>query len=478
MSTNVKYQACIGLETHVMQKTATKMFCSCKHEYGAEPNTNVCPVCLGYPGALPVLNAKAIELCCKAGLLLGCEINPHSKWDRKNYFYPDMSKNYQITQADRPLCLGGQIVTEVNGELKTFTIERIHQEENAAKNTHAASGSLVDYNRAGTALMEIVSTPCMHSADDAFAYIQALILIMQYGGISDCDLEKGHMRSDVNVSVRPVGQEKLGAKVEIKNMNSPSFIVEAINYEIERQIEVIENSGKVVQETRGYDSDRGETFSQRTKEDAHDYRYFPEPDLLPVEISAEQVAKWKSELPELPVQRRERYVRELGLPDYDAKVLTAEKHISDFFDTACQKTKQYKLVSNYMMGKVASLAAEKGISVVESKLTPETLAQVADLAGGGTISSSAANDLIGILFAEGGDPKTIIEAKGMAQVNDDSALEKWAEEAIAGNAKAVADYKAGNMASINALMGYVMKQSKGKANPPAVIAMLKKTLGA
>lgn len=474
----MNYEACIGLETHVMQKTQTKMFCGCKHEYGAAPNTNVCPVCLGYPGALPVLNAKAIELCCKAGLLLGCEINPHSKWDRKNYFYPDMSKNYQITQADQPLCLGGQIVTEVNGELKTFTIERIHQEENAAKNTHVASGSLIDYNRAGTALMEIVSTPCMHSADDAFAYIQALKLIMEYGGISDCDLEKGHMRSDVNVSVRPVGQAKLGAKVEIKNMNSPSFIVEAIHYEIERQIELLENGGKVVQETRGYDSDRGETFSQRTKENAHDYRYFPEPDLLPVEISAAQIAKWKSELPELPVQRRERYVRELGLPDYDAKVLTAEKSTSDFFDAACQQTKQYKLVSNYMMGKVASLLAEKDRSIRDSKLIPETLAQVADLVGGGSISSSAANELIEILFVEGGDPKAIVEAKGMAQVNDDSALEKWAEEAIAANGKAVDSYKAGNAASVNALMGYVMKQSKGKANPPAVIAMLKKKLDA
>ena len=478
MEVGMKYEACIGLETHVMQKTRTKMFCGCKHEYGAAPNTNVCPVCLGYPGALPVFNAKAIELCCKAGLLLGCKINPHSKWDRKNYFYPDMSKNYQIPQADQPLCLGGQIVTEVNGELKTFTLERIHQEENAAKNTHAASGSLIDYNRAGTALMEIVSTPCMHSADDAFAYIQALKLIMEYGGISDCDLEKGHMRSDVNVSVRPVGQEKLGAKVEIKNMNSPSFIVEAIKYEIERQIEVIENGGKVVQETRGYDSDRGETFSQRTKEDAHDYRYFPEPDLLPVEISAAQIAQWKSELPELPVQRRERYVKELGLPDYDAKVLTAEKSTSDFFDAACKKTKQYKLVSNYMMGKVASLVTEKSIRVVESKLTPDALAQVADLVSGGTIGSSAANELIEILFTAGGDPKAVVEAKGMAQVNDDSALEKWAEEAIAGNTKAVADYKAGNPASINSLMGYVMKQSKGKANPPAVIAMLKKKLDA
>lgn len=473
----MKYEACIGLETHVMQKTQTKMFCSCKHEYGAEPNTNVCPVCLGYPGAMPVMNEHAIELICKAGLMIGCEINPHSKWDRKNYFYPDMSKNYQITQADQPICLGGQVTTEVNGESKTFTIERIHQEENAAKNTHVSGASLIDYNRAGTALMEIVSNPCMHSADDALAYMTTLRQIMVYGGISDCELEKGHMRSDVNVSVRPVGAHTLGAKVEIKNMNSFSFIVEAINYEIDRQIDVLENGGAVVQETRGYDSDRGETFSQRTKEDAHDYRYFPEPDLMPVEVSAEQIATWKSELPELPAQRRERYINELGLPEYDAGVLTAEMRVSDFFDAACLGTKQYKLVSNYMMGKVASLVTESETSVTDSKLTAEALAQVAELAGGGTISSSAANELVEILFKEGGDPGAIVEEKGMAQVSDDSALEQWAEEAIAGNEKAVADYKAGNAASINALMGYVMKQSKGKANPPAVIAMLKQKLG-
>lgn len=472
----MKYEACIGLETHVMQKTQTKMFCGCKHEYGAEPNTNVCPVCLGYPGAMPVMNEHAIELICKAGLLLGCEINPHSKWDRKNYFYPDMAKNYQITQADEPICLGGEVPVEVNGEMKTFTLERIHQEENAAKNTHVSGASLIDYNRAGTALMEIVSNPCMHSADDAFAYIHTIKRIMQYGGISDCDMEKGHMRSDVNISVRPVGSEKLGAKVEIKNMNSPSFIVEAINYEIDRQIELIENGGTVAQETRGYDSDRGETFTQRTKEDAHDYRYFPEPDLMPVEISAEQVEPWRSELPELPSQRRGRYVEKLGLPEYDAGVLTAEKIISDYFDETCQHTDKSKLVSNYMMGKVASLVTETGTAVVESKLIPEALAQVAELADGGTISSSAANELIEILFTEGGDPKAIVEEKGMAQVSDDSQLEQWADEAIAGNDKAAADYKSGNAASINALMGYVMKQSKGKANPPAVIAMLKQKL--
>jgi len=474
----MKYEACIGLETHVMQKTRTKMFCGCKHEYGAVPNTNVCPVCLGYPGAMPVMNAKAIELICKAGLLLGCEINPHSKWDRKNYFYPDMAKNYQITQADEPLCIGGQVPVEVNGEMKIFTLERIHQEENAAKNTHVSGSSLIDYNRAGTALMEIVSNPCMHSADDACAYIHTLKLIMQYGGISDCDMEKGHMRSDVNISVRPVGQEKLGEKVEIKNMNSPSFIVEAINYEIDRQIDLLENGGTVVQETRGYDSDHGETFTQRTKENAHDYRYFPEPDLMPVEVSAEQIEQWKSALPELPAQRRERYVSELGLPDYDAKVLTADKKIGDFFDETCQDTDSYKLAANYLMGKIASLTSEKGIGLDESSLTPAMLGKLANLVAGKTISSSAANDLIEILFTEGGDPKAIIEEKGMAQVSDDSALETWADEAIADNDKAVEDYKSGNAASINALMGSVMKASRGKANPPAVIAMLKKKLDA
>lgn len=472
----MKYEATIGLETHVMQKTETKMFCSCKYEYGAEPNIHVCPVCLGYPGALPVLNEKAIELCCKAGMLLGCEINPYSKWDRKNYFYPDMSKNYQITQNDEPLCIGGSVTVDVNGESKTFTLERIHQEENAAKNTHIAGGSLIDYNRAGTALMEIVTDPCMGSAEDAIAYLTYVKQTMEYGNISDCNPEMGQIRSDVNVSVRPVGQKELGEKVEIKNMNSFSNIHDAIEHEIERQVALIESGGKVVQETRGYDAERGETFSQRTKENAHDYRYFPEPDLLPVKVSSEQIEQWRSELPELPSQRRERYVSELELPEYDAQVLTAEKPVADYFDAAIASTKQYKLVANYLMGKVASLVGDKETAICDSELKPEALAEVAELVAAKTISSSAANELIEILFSDGGAPKSIIEARGMVQVNDDSALEAWAEAAIASNQKAVDAYKAGNGASINALMGFVMKQSKGKANPPAVIAMLKQKL--
>lgn len=472
----MKYEATIGLETHVMQKTASKMFCACKYEYGAVPNTHVCPVCLGYPGALPVMNEKAIELCCKAGLLLDCEINPYSKWDRKNYFYPDMAKNYQITQADEPLCIGGHLTVEVAGETKTFTLERIHQEENAAKNTHVAGASLIDYNRAGTALMEIVSNPCMHSSADALAYLTALKQIMEYGGISDCNPEKGQIRSDVNVSIRPVGQKELGSKVEIKNMNSFAFIQMAIEYEIDRQTVLIESGGSVVQETRGFDSDRGETFSQRTKENAHDYRYFPEPDLMPVKVAKEQIEQWRSELPELPAQRRERYVKDLGLPEYDAGVLTADKATSDWFELAMRHTKNAKAVSNFVMGEMMRLLSEQDLTISESKVSPEKLAEIIALIDAKTISTGAGKQVFESVFNEGGDPKAIVEEKGMAQVSDDSALEGWADDAIAANPKPVEEYKAGNTSSINFLMGQVMKASRGKANPGAVMQMLKQKL--
>ena len=471
-----KYEAVIGLETHVMQKTQTKMFCGCLYVYGAAPNTHVCPVCLGYPGAMPVINKRAIELCCKAGMLLNCSINRFSRWDRKNYFYPDMAKNYQITQADEPLCLNGSIEVNVNGISKNFKIERIHQEENAAKNIHASGVSLIDYNRAGTALMEIVSEPCMHSAEDAIAYMTAIKQIMQYGDISSCDQEKGQMRSDVNISVRPVGQKTLGSKVEIKNMNSFSFIEEAIEYEIERQIRVLENGGTVDQETRGYDSDKGETFIQRTKEDAHDYRYFPEPDLLPLKLSDTEIEKWKEELPELPIKRKQRYISELGLPEYDSSLLTADKSIADWFESVLSYTKNIKAVSNFIMGEIMRLLSEKGISIENCLILPETLAEIIKLVDTGIISNGAAKQIIEIIFDNGGNPEEIIEEHGLAQVSDDSELENWANIAIKENPKPAEEYKSGNAASINYLMGQVMKMSKGKANPGAVMKILKQIL--
>ena len=471
-----KYEAVIGLETHVMQKTQTKMFCGCLYVYGAAPNTHVCPVCLGYPGAMPVINKRAIELCCKAGMLLNCSINRLSRWDRKNYFYPDMAKNYQITQADEPLCLNGYIEVNLNGISKNFKIERIHQEENAAKNIHASGVSLIDYNRAGTALMEIVSEPCMHSAEDAIAYMTAIKQIMQYGDISSCDQEKGQMRSDVNISVRPVGQKTLGSKVEIKNMNSFSFIEEAIEYEIERQIRVLENGGTVDQETRGYDSDKGETFIQRTKEDAHDYRYFPEPDLLPLILSDTEIEKWKEELPELPIKRKHRYISELGLPEYDSSLLTADKSIADWFESVLSYTKNIKAVSNFIMGEIMRLLSEKGISIGNCLILPETLAEIIKLVDTGVISNGAAKQIIEIIFDNGGNPEEIIEEYGLAQVSDDSELENWANIAIKENPKPAEEYKSGNAASINYLMGQVMKMSKGKANPGAVMKILKQIL--
>ena len=452
------------------------MFCGCLYVYGAAPNTHVCPVCLGYPGAMPVINKRAIELCCKAGMLLNCSINRLSRWDQKNYFYPDMAKNYQITQADEPLCLNGYIEVNVNGISKNFKIERIHQEENAAKNIHASGVSLIDYNRAGTALMEIVSEPCMHSAEDAIAYMTAIKQIMQYGDISSCDQEKGQMRSDVNISVRPVGQKTLGSKVEIKNMNSFSFIEEAIEYEIERQITVLENGGTVDQETRGYDSDKGETFIQRTKEDTHDYRYFPEPDLLPLILSDTEIEKWKEELPELPIKRKYRYISELGLPEYDSSLLTADKSIADWFESVLSYTKNIKAVSNFIMGEIMRLLSEKGISIENCLILPETLAEIIKLVDTGVISNGAAKQIIEIIFDNGGNPEEIIEEHGLAQVSDDSELENWANIAIKENPKPAEEYKSGNAASINYLMGQVMKMSKGKANPGAVMKILKQIL--
>ena len=470
------YRVTIGLEVHVQLKTRSKMFCSCSTNFGAPPNTHVCPVCLGYPGSLPVMNGAAIRLTVLSGLMLGCKINPFSKFDRKNYFYPDMPKNYQITQYDKPLCLGGWVDVEVGGKPKRIGITRIHQEEDVAKNLHYANWSGIDYNRAGVPLMEIVSEPDMESPEEAFAYLLALRQILVYAGVSDCNLEEGNMRCDVNISVRPEGQKELGTKAEIKNMNTFKGVFAALEYEIARQIEVVQGGGKIIQETRRWDADLGKTFSMRTKEDAHDYRYFPEPDLMPVVLPAALVAEWAATLPELPAQRRERFARQYGLPEYDAKVLAAEKPVGDYFESAAAKCSNPKAVSNWVMTDVLRTLSEKGISIDAFSIPPDALAELIELAETKVLNSNTARDVFAVMLAEGGRARDIVAARGLAQVSDSGAIEKMVDEVIAANTKSVEDFRNGKAAALKFLVGQVMKISKGKANPQMVGELLERKL--
>ena len=470
------YRITIGLEVHVQLKTKSKMFCACSTDFGSEPNTHICPVCMGYPGSLPVMNREAIRLTVISGLMLGCRINPHSKFDRKNYFYPDMPKNYQITQCDKPLCLGGGVDIEVGGQTKRLGITRIHQEEDVAKNMHYATWSGIDYNRAGVPLMEIVSEPDMESADEAVAYLQTLRQILVYAGVSECNMEEGNMRCDVNISLRPEGQTTLGTKVEIKNMNSFKGIYNALQYEIERQREVLAGGGKITQETRRWDVDKGQTFSMRTKEDAHDYRYFPEPDLMPIALPETLVAEWAATLPLLPAQRREKFVREFGLPEYDAQVLAAEKAVGDFFETAARLSRNPKAVSNWVMTDVLRTLTEKEIPISAFAIKPEALAELVDMTDAKVINSNTARDVFAIMLKEGGQAKEIVAARGLAQVSDAGAIEAVVDQIIAENPKSVEDFKNGKVAAMKFLVGQVMRLSKGKANPQMAGALLEKKL--
>ncbi|HRR33656.1 MAG TPA: Asp-tRNA(Asn)/Glu-tRNA(Gln) amidotransferase subunit GatB [Kiritimatiellia bacterium] len=462
-----QYVITIGLETHVQLKTATKMFCGCSLAFGEEPNTNVCPVCLGYPGALPVMNREAIRLTVLSGLMLGCEINRHSTFDRKNYFYPDMSKDYQISQNTHPLCLGGSVTIGTPEGPKRIRINHIHLEEDAAKINHYARFSGVDFNRCGTPLMEIVSEPDLSSPEEAMAYLQALKQILVYAGVSDCNLEEGNMRSDVNISVRPAGQEKLGTKVEIKNMNTFKGIHAALEYEIARQLAVVKSGGTLVQETRRWDPELGETQSMRGKENAHDYRYFPEPDLVPVELSDELIESWRAQLPEAPAARRERMMAEYGIPAYDAGVLADVKENADFFEAAARACKPGlgKTVSNWFMTEVMRLLSETGKGVGACALTPAALAELVTLVDEGVINGPTAKELLSDVFAKGGSPRAIVDERGLAQVSDVSALEAFIVQVFAENAKSVADFRAGKKAAAGFLVGQVMKLSKGKADP-------------
>jgi len=470
------FRTTIGLEVHVQLKTKSKMFCACSTDFGASPNTHVCPVCLGYPGSLPVMNREAIRWTVISGLMLGCRINPFSKFDRKNYFYPDMPKNYQITQCDKPLCLGGGVDIQVGGQTKRIGITRIHQEEDVAKNMHYTTWSGIDYNRAGVPLMEIVSEPDMESADEAVAYLQTLRQILVYAEVSDCNMEEGNMRCDVNISLRPEGQTTFGTKVEIKNMNSFKGIYNALQYEIDRQRDVLQSGGKIIQETRRWDVDQGQTFSMRTKEDAHDYRYFPEPDLMPVALPESLVAEWAASLPLLPAQRREKFVREFGLPEYDAQVLAAEKAVGDYFEAAARQSRNPKAVSNWVMTDVLRTLSETGIPIGAFSITPAALAELVDLTDAKVINSNTARDVFAIMMKEGGLAKDIVAARGLAQVSDADAIESVVDQVIAENQKSVEDFRNGKAAAMKFLIGQVMRLSKGKANPQMAGSLLEKKL--
>lgn len=480
----MKYEAVIGLEVHTELHTATKIFCNCKTSFGADPNTNVCPVCLGLPGVLPVLNKKVLEFAVRAGLALNCEISRFSKFDRKNYYYPDLPKNFQTSQFDLPICEHGYLDVEVDGEVSRIRITRAHMEEDAGKLVHHGSSittadySLVDYNRTGTPLLEIVSEPDMRSAKQAVAYMEKMRAILQYCGISDCRMEEGSLRCDANVSVRPVGQKELGTKTEIKNINSFKGVERAIEYEALRQAEILEAGGTIKQETRTWDENEGVTKSMRSKEEANDYRYFPEPDLVPFTVSDEYIENIRKILPELPDARKARYMESYGLSTYDAAYVTSDKDRADFFEAMVKAGADAKEACNWLMGELAGKLSENGLEIKDSKVTPEAMAELLKLITKGTISGKIAKKIFPEMWETGKSAETIVKEQGLVQISDTGALEAMVDEAIAENPKAVADFKSGNKKAMGAMIGQIMKKSHGKANPRMVSGILIKKLQA
>ena len=474
----MKYEAVIGLEVHTELQTTTKIFCGCKTSFGAEPNTNVCPVCLGLPGVLPVLNKRVLEFAVRAGLALNCEISRFSKFDRKNYYYPDLPKNFQTSQFDLPICERGHLDIEVNGEKKQIRITRAHMEEDAGKLVHHGTSitdsdySLVDYNRTGTPLLEIVTEPDMRSAKEAVAYLEKMRAILQYIGISDCRMEEGSLRCDANVSVRPVGQKELGTKAEIKNNNSFKGVEKAIEYEALRQAEILEDGGKIIQETRTWDEKEGVTKSMRTKEEANDYRYFPEPDLAPFTVSEEYIEDIRKTLPELPDERRERYIANFGLSSTDAQYMTNDKDTSDYFEKVVAAGADPKASVNWIMGEFASQLSNAGIEIAKAPVTPENLAKLLALIAKGTISGKIAKKVFAEMWKDGADPEEIVKAQGLVQISDTGALKELVVKVIANNPKAVEDFKAGKKKAVGALVGQIMKETKGKANPKVINELL------
>jgi aspartyl-tRNA(Asn)/glutamyl-tRNA(Gln) amidotransferase subunit B len=480
------YEAIIGLETHCQLSTASKIFCNCSTKFGAAPNENVCPICMGMPGVLPVLNQKVLEYAVKAGLALNAEIAPYSKFDRKQYFYPDLPKNYQISQYDLPICEHGWLEIELvdeegNATRKKIGITRLHMEEDAGKLVHAGSDrlsgstySLVDFNRTGVPLLEIVSEPDMRSGQEAAEYAQELRRIMRYLGVSDGNMQEGSLRCDVNVSVRPVGQKEFGTKVEIKNMNSFSAIQRAIDYEIERQTAALEAGEKIVQETRLWEEGSQRTVSMRKKEGSSDYRYFPEPDLAPLEVSTEQKQHWKEELPELPAAKRHRYETELGLSPYDARVLTDDRAVAEYFEVVVANGASPKQAANWVMGDITAYLNNEKLSITEIALKPDSLAELISLIEDKTISGKIAKEILPELLTKGGSVKEMVKDKGL--ISDPAVLESLIDKIIAANPKELEQYRNGKTKLLGFFVGQMMKETNGRADPQLTNQLLAKKL--
>ena len=478
----MNYEAVIGLEIHSELKTATKIFCGCATTFGAEQNSHVCPVCLGLPGVLPTINKKVVEFAIKAGLATNCKINKYSKFDRKNYYYPDLPKNWQTSQYDLPIAYEGHVDIEVDGEKKTIRLTRIHMEEDAGKLVHSgttikdSATSNVDYNRTGVPLIEIVSEPDMRSAAEARAYMEKIKSILEYIDVSNCRMEEGNLRADINVSLRPVGSDKLGTRTEMKNINSFKALEDAINYEIERQAEVLDDGGKIIQETRTWNPEKGITQSMRSKEDAHDYRYMPEPDLPPIVTTDEEIENFRKSLPELPDARRERLTKNFGLSDYDAGIITSSRAMAEYFDEVVNTGADAKSAANWIMSDLSKNLNAENLTIENSPVDAKRLGEMILLIEKGTISGKIAKTVFVEMWQSKDSPEKIVKDKGLVQITDTGEIEKIVDEVIANNPKAVEEYRGGKKKAIGSLVGQVMKLTKGKANPQMVNQLLAKKL--